>query len=142
MATTALGLMFKTIASDLISGRFTFNKQGYDFCILTMGASLSSFAMQLTSNIDLFPGIGTLTGFSPSTTADVLTQRRVILFLVFLVSTAMSFLTAYISRLIRESEETDDQLKKVKAPQALSLLNYLLGMGLFGAYLLILITKG
>jgi hypothetical protein len=98
LTVTALGLVLKTIFGDLVAGEFHYYKHGYDFCVITLGASLSSFSLQLVSDKDLFPGL-------PSTgplaivaiiATNVIDQRKILLLLVFLISCVLALLTAYI----------------------------------------------
>ena len=44
---TGIGLALKTVFGDLISGEFEYHKHGYDFCIVTLGATISSLSLQL-----------------------------------------------------------------------------------------------
>lgn len=132
---TMFGLLLKTVFGDLVAGEFNYYKHGYDFCIITLGASLSSFAMQLVSKHDLFPNlpktgpINVLASVAP----DVIDQRRILLLLIFAASCFLALLTAYIGRHIKEGQTAGAAL--------LSGLNFILGSALLSIYVLILITK-
>jgi hypothetical protein len=130
---TGLGLILKTVLGDMISGEFEYHKHGYDFCIISLGATISSFSLQLTSDKDLFPGLSS-TGPLAIISSDVLEQRRVLLFVFLLFSYTATLLTAYISKAIKEPD--------TKFKNALSLINFSIGSALLGVYVLMLITKG
>jgi hypothetical protein len=133
---TGLGLVLKTVFGDLISGEFEYHKHGYDFCVVTLGATISSLSLQLTTDKDLFPGLpstGPLS-FLAGVSGDVLVQRRMLLFLFLLLSCVVALLTAYISKAIKDPN--------TRFKNALSLINFSFGSALLGAYVLMLITKG
>lgn len=133
---TTVGLIFKTIFGDIVSGNFQYHKHGYDFCIITLGAALSSFSLQLTSENDLFPNLPTIGPWSilAAVTPNTLDQRRILLFLVFLFSCLGSLLTAYIVRAIA--------VPSTKFKNVLCLINFVIGTALLGFYVLMLTTKG
>lgn len=126
----------KTIFGDIISGEFKYHRHGYDFCVITLGASISAISLQLLSTIDLFPGItpsGWLGKILVSLTNDPATQRLILLFVILLWSCFGALLTAYICKAIRN--------KKTKYKDLLSCINFSVGTGLFGIYIFMLITK-
>jgi hypothetical protein len=129
---TSIGLVLKMIFGDLISGEFHYYKHGYDFCVITLGASLSSLSLQLVSHKDLFPGISS-TGLIAAITPNVVDQRKILLIIIFLIACLFALLTAYIGRHIKDP--------KTKCPNCLSFINFVLGAGLFGYYVLLLISK-
>lgn len=133
---TVVGLVLKILFGDLASGGFEYHRHGYDFCIVTLGAALSSISVQLTTDRDLFPGLSGLSALLRINlvTKEVITQRIFLLVAILLASCILALLTARISSAIREGN--------AQFPNLLSLLNFVLGVGLFGVYVLILITKG
>lgn len=137
LGATAIGLVFKLILGDLGSGKFDYHKHGYDLCIMTLAASLSGLSLQLTAERDLYSGIpatGWLRSGLESLTTDPKSQSTILLFGVFLLACILSLITARILMSIREDG--------VKGKNYLSLLNFLLGAGVFGIYIWMLITKG
>jgi hypothetical protein len=129
---TAGGLVLKIIFGDMVSGKFEYQKHGYDLCIITLGAALSSLSLQMVTQDDLFPGLQDFFGLG-TITANVQSQRTILLSIVFLVSCIMSLITARIGMAIREDT--------TKGKNYLSLINFALGAGVFGAYILMLVTK-
>jgi hypothetical protein len=136
LAITAGGLVFKILFGDLISGKFEYQRHGYDLCIVTLGASLSSLSLQIMSDHDLFPDLQQARVFAglASISPNPVSQRIVLLLGVFLLSCIMSLVTARVGMAIRE--------ETTKGKNYLSLFNFLMGAGVFGAYILMLITKG
>jgi len=136
LAITAGGLVFKILFGDMISGRFDYQRHGYDLCIVTLGASLSGLSLQIMADHDLFPDFpktGVFAGLA-SLSPNPVSQRIVLLLGVFLLSCIMSLVTARVAMAIRDDS--------TKGKNYLSLLNFLFGAGVFGAYILMLITKG
>jgi hypothetical protein len=133
---TAGGLVFKILFGDMISGKFEYQRQGYDLCIITLGASLSLLSLQITSDHDLFPDLpkARLLTVIASLTPNAISQRILLLLGIFLLSCILSLVTARIGMAIRQ--------EKTKGKSYLSLLNFVLGSGVFGTYILLLITKG
>ena len=135
LAISAVGLLFKIVFGDMITGKFDYQRHGYDLCIVTLGASLSSLSLQIMTDHDLFPDLAKakilapLLSFAPNPVA----QRVSLLMGVFLLSCIMSLLTARIGMAIRE--------ESTKGKNYLSLLNFVIGVGVFGTYILMLITK-
>jgi hypothetical protein len=133
---TAGGLVLKILFGDMISGEFEYQRHGYDLCIVTLGASLSSLSLQIMTDQDLFPGLQNARVFAglASVVSSPISQRIVLLFGVFLLSCIMSLVTARVGMAIKKDS--------TKAKNSLRLLNFLIGSGVFGAYILMLITKG
>ena len=133
---TAIGMLLKILLGDLASGEFQYHKHGYDFCVVTLGASLSGASLQLVAGNDLYPGLSRMTSWLglDKLTHDTVSQRLSFLILTLLVSCLLAFVTARISRAIKD--------KNASYPGLLSLLNYVLGVTLFGGYVLVLIAKG
>jgi hypothetical protein len=100
--------------------------------LILLGASLSSLSLQLVSHKDLFPGISS-TGLIAAITPNVVDQRKILLIIIFLIACLFALLTAYIGRHIKDP--------KTKCPNCLSFINFVLGAGLFGYYVLLLISK-
>jgi hypothetical protein len=136
LTVTAVGLIFKILFGDVISGEFLYYKHGYDFCVLTLGASLSSFALQLVSEKDLFPGLKGNSFLEPIAhlTDDTKSQRLILLGLVVLTSCLIALLTARIGKSIKEGTARFSNL--------LSAMNFTFGCGLFAVYVMMLISKG
>ncbi len=133
---TWVGLMLKLFLGDIISDNFEYHKHGYDFCTLTMGTALSMFSLQLLSDGDLLsklPPTGFLAAFA-FVSPDPWKQHTVILALLFLAACLASFGTARISRSVNDP--------RTRARALLAGLNFALGSGAFGTYLLLLLAKG
>ena len=79
---------------------------GYDNCIMTFGAALTAVVLQLTSKVDLFPGLGSSRplSFVSSLVDDTLHARSVQLFLLFGGALVATRLTAAISGAVRKAK--------------------------------------
>lgn len=135
LTVTWLGLSFKLLFGDVITGKFEYHKHGCDLCILTMGTALSMLSLQLISKADILPGIpGTgLWSLFTVFSNDVVKQRIALLVALFIVSCFLAFLTALISRAVGDPA--------TKGKNLLSLMNFGIGSSTFGAYLFLLIAK-
>jgi hypothetical protein len=100
---TWLGIAFKFLVGDLVSGDFDYLKHGYDLCLISMGGALSVLAVQL------FLDHGTLPGVEKSTIAPLLVEisdkaakrQMIFLVIVFLACCCATFLCASINRGIK-----------------------------------------
>jgi len=135
---TAGGLSLKTLFADSAGNKLQWSKVGNDYCTIAFGGVLTSFAIQIVSHTDLFPGIGNITvikdipAFSKSASANRSAQLMVALILAMI----FMFFAAKISASIKAAEA------KGRERPTLSLLNGVLGATLLGSYALILISKG
>jgi hypothetical protein len=132
---TGGGLLLKALVGDVASGEFLWHKYGYDNCILTFGSCLTALVLQLTSKSDLFPGLSTvplLRGI-PADVSDPAHARDIQLFVFFFVVLIATLLTAKISGAIRESGTVGKSW--------LAAINWVVGLFIFGVYLLVLLTK-
>jgi hypothetical protein len=126
----------KTIFGDIASGGVEYHKQGYDFCVMTLGASMTSLSYKMAGGEDhlsyqYLPWLESLVGRlnnSEETRGDFIVLVSICLFSLFL-----TLLTARISKAVRENE--------TKLSNTLQLLNFILGSGLLGFYILLLLTK-
>jgi hypothetical protein len=135
MTVVTVGLALKIVFGDLVSGQFLYYKHGYDMCMMTFGASLSNVSLQLLADHDLFPGISTSGPLSAFLIGpDHVSQKRNMLLILFILTILGVALTAYIARAITEPD--------TKGKDFLSLLNFALGSGFLGIYVLTIITKG
>lgn len=129
-------IAFKTLFGDLALGRFDYHKHGYDFCIITLGSSMASLGMQIVSDEDLFSGLpsmfpmGLIEKLAPG---DYFSQRVILLLLIFFASSILALLAAGNSRSILN--------ETAKNTWSLSLLNFILGTGIFGFYIFLLIAR-
>jgi hypothetical protein len=133
MLVMTLGMMFKILLGDLVVGGFRYYKHGYDMCILTFGALLSHLSLQLSSNTDLFPGLNTGAIWGSLPGENPVAQKQIVLFLLLVLSLVGTAVTARIVRAI--------DMDGTKAKSLLSLLNFLIGSGLLGVYVLMLVAK-
>lgn len=135
LAVTWIGLGFKIFLGDLASGKFHYHKHGYDFCLTTMGAALSTFALQMLSDKDLLPKISSspMWPTPAGTLAESIRRSDDVLGALFIVASLFALLTASICR---EIEQPDTKWKSV-----LSGLNFSIGAGAFAGYLLLLLGK-
>jgi hypothetical protein len=132
----ASGLVFKILCGDAATGKFEYHKHGYDFCIITMGAAISSLGLQLTSANDIFHGLpdnGIFALIAQMSPDNVVLQRMALLLVVFLLSSVFALLTGGNSRVISDGKTT--------VPNLLALLNFVLGVGIFGFYIFLLVAK-
>jgi hypothetical protein len=140
LGAAAVGLMLQTVMDDFISGESSYHRHGYDFCTITLGASLSSLAAQLITDQDLFPGLArtkfmTMVQSLRQTNRSGVPEKTdfvIVLASIFAMSCATSILTAYISKAV------EDPATKFK--NGLSIISFGIGLALFGWYILMLIT--
>lgn len=132
---TTIGLLFKLMLGDIATGEFQYNKHGYDLCVLSMGATMSSLSLQLITEINLFPGIRAtgLLQFAQLFTDNPVKQNRGLMSVVFIFSSFAALLTARISRAIK--------FDPTRGKNLLSLINFSIGAAMLGWYVLILVTK-
>lgn len=135
LAVTWVGLGFKIFFGDIASGKFQYHKHGYDFCIATMGASLSLFALQMLSNEDLLPKISSSKVWPapPRSIEEAIRRSDGVLGAIFIAACLLTLLTASISR---EIETPTTKWKSV-----LSAMNFSIGAAAFAGYLLLLLGK-
>ncbi|MCP5133686.1 MAG: hypothetical protein H6976_08795 [Gammaproteobacteria bacterium] len=133
---STLGILFKLLFGDLATGEFQYHKHGYDLCVLSMGATMSSLSLQLVTDINLFSGIQSTSPIllAKTFTNDAIQQSRVLLFTVFLFASFSTLLTARVSKAIR--------FDSTKGKNILSLLNFSIGAAMLGWYVLILVARG
>jgi hypothetical protein len=133
---TWVGLGLKLLFGDVITDKFEYHKHGYDFCIVSMGALLSTLSLQLLTDKDLLPGIQTTGPFGVFgvLSPNIVIQRATMLTALFLLSCFSALLTARVSRAIGDPSTQGKNL--------LSLLNMFVGVVVFATYLLLLISKG
>jgi hypothetical protein len=130
-----VGLVIKSLIGDVVAGEFLFYKFGYDNCVLTFGALLTAFALQLTSTVDHFPGLDNIAIIKHMTfvASDPISQRLCQLFsLLFLALVSMIF-TGKLAAAIKHDNPDGKNF--------LSFLSSVLGAVLLGIYVLVLITK-
>lgn len=133
---TAFIVSIKTIFGDLVAGEFHYHKHGYDFCLTTLGASMTALSLQVITVQNLFPGVSHFV-FTPYLVTFTDSDKAIAiayLVLILIVSTFATFLTARISKAINHDSP--------RAPDLLALINFSIGTGLIGLYILLLITKG
>ena len=140
LGAAAVGLVLQTVMDDLISGESSYHRHGYDFCTITLGASLSSLAAQLITTQTLFPGLDRTSLMTLVQSIRQTTESRspdqtdyvLVLASIFAMSCVTSVLTAYISKAV------DDKATKFKS--GLSIISFGIGLALFGWYILMLVT--
>ena len=128
LSVTAGGLIIKSLIGDTIAGEFLFYKFGYDNCVVTLGAVLTAFALQLAAAEDLFPGLGSVA------ILNSIPDRSIQLLFLFLIALVATLLTGRIAAAIKNDNPS--------GASVLSLLNALIGIVLLAINVLILITKG
>jgi len=136
---TALGLVIKTLMNVISGGDLFFYKFGFDLCTLSLGATLTSFSLQLssTSDHDLLANAqidGTVFSFVhhlPVQTAWQ--QHNIILATLFVGSLVCSLLTALITKAIKKDNPF--------MPNALAGLNTVIGLILFAVQIWLVVVK-
>jgi len=133
---TVVGLLVKSFIGDYAAdGDFRFDKFGYDNCTLALGAVLTAFALQIQSTNDLFPGMSSVPVLSAlPLPGDLAAQRKVHLFVFFGLAIVAALVTASVSRNVKKAKASDRGLS--------TFVNSIIGVGMLGAYVLILVTKG
>ena len=133
---TACGLIIKSAVGDVVAGEFQFYKFGYDNCVMTFGAILTAFALQLASSTDLFPGLSSVVGLKsiPQIRSDPAGNRCVQFFVFLLLALVGTLVTGRIASEIKAG--------RARGPDLLSSVNTGIGTFLLAVYVLILITKG
>jgi hypothetical protein len=125
---TAAGLIIKTLIGDTVAGEFLFYKFGYDNCVVTLGAVLTAFALQLAAAVDLFPGLSSVP------VLESIPDRKIQLLFLLLTALGATLLTARVAAAIRNDNPACGRL--------LSLLNAVVGVIMLGVYVLVFITRG
>jgi hypothetical protein len=129
------GLVIKSLIGDVVAGEFLFYKFGYDNCVLTFGALLMAFALQLTSTVDHFPGLDSLYIIKHMTfiASDPISKRQCQLVSLLLFALTSMILTGKLAAAIKHDNPDGKNL--------LSFLSSVLGAFLLAIYVLVLITK-
>lgn len=133
---TGITISMKTILGDFISGEFMYHKHGYDFCIVALGTSMSGLSLQILADKSLFPGLQHAPFISFVSQNITSAENVAIAYLSFIliISIFATLLTARISKSINHDSP--------RFPDLLSILNFSIGSGIIGMYLLLIITKG
>jgi hypothetical protein len=132
---TGFGLILKMyIADRATDGEFLFYKFGYDNCIVTFGAVLTAFALQLESTADLFPGLAAIPILNRLHLPAITALRNLQLFVLLLLALLASLATAHIAGEIKRQNGPDRGFWPF--------LSSVVGLGMLGTYVLVLITKG
>jgi hypothetical protein len=138
LAAAAVTFIVKVVVSDLAGGEFTYYKQGHDFCLLALGTSLSSLALQLTNITEPYLKALPRTGwpFDAALTASngsAVGQQLLILATIFAACLIFSLLTAIFHRDLKNGN--------TKWSSALSGISFCIVSGMFICYVLLLIVK-
>lgn len=135
IAVLLIVLMLKVAYAPLISGRFSYARQGNDLCLASLSGSIGVFALQLDQATDLLPGGRRLLkdlDFLPAHTA--VAQNLVIIATLGAVSLAAFVLTAHQIAQIRGNERSG------WAPVR-GVACYFMGMLCVLAYVVLLVIK-
>lgn len=130
-------LIVKATMSYFVAGDFQLHKFGYDNCVVTFGAVLTAFSLQLAASTDLFPGLNAtfllkeMPSFGMSNPA---LARAMQLLSTLLVTLVLMLLAAAISKSIHDRE--------IRGESILSGLNTFIGTAMLLVYVQMLITKG
>ncbi|MBW8846174.1 MAG: hypothetical protein JF607_14505 [Burkholderiales bacterium] len=65
LVAACVAMLLKLVASETATGEIEFYKFGYDSCITTLGATISAGAIQLYSDVDVYPGMAKI-GYLPT----------------------------------------------------------------------------
>ena len=132
---TGVGLVFKMVIGEFLADSFEYDKHGYDLCGVAFGASLSSFALQITSKADLFPGLPKTGWWSLFSTIspDIVIQRSLMLLGLLLLNCVGLLLTAWVCNIVKKGG--------VHWKGGLMLVNYLIGGAFLGTSIWVLLTK-
>jgi hypothetical protein len=132
-----LGLLVKSLIGDWVAGEFLFYKFGYDNCVMTFGALLTAFCLQILSpGKDLFSGMDAVIGFRsiPKVLSDASMNRCIQLLVFLLVALLTTLLTGRIAAEIKA--------KRAKGESFLAFMSTLIGLSELSLYVLILVSKG
>lgn len=147
LAATAAGLLLTMFLNHISSGVFYYHRQGFDFCIVTMGAALSSLSLQLMSETSLLnnmpPGLLSqlLASADWKQAPDGAISRDVSLLFfssMFVVSLLLALVTSQIARAVVHPSNVGRNL----IPDVLAILNYVLGVAALIGYLQMLLLGG
>lgn len=135
VAVAWVGLALKIFLADVVADKFEYHKHGYDFCTLTMGTILTTFALQALGGQDLLPLLPAYNLASDPAVAlqQTLLQRSIFLGVLFILSVLLSMLAARISRAVMDPT--------TRAPGILAFINFSLGVLAFVGYFVLLIAK-
>lgn len=136
LGATLAGMLLKTLASFAITEDVKYERQGFDFCALGVGAILSSISLQLISEKDLFPYLSASSIWRNLNvySADVRQQRLIMLLILLFVSVIFMLLSALICREIH--------VRRPWGVPFLKAISFCLGATVFAAYVNLLIGKG
>ena len=133
---TAFGLTLKLALYEYASGEFKYYKHGYDFSTITYGGVLMGLgAVQITArDQDLFPGFKALPWLRHlESISDRPGDHRIAqLFVLFLMTMIVTFITAVICKIVREQER---EPSSGKTGALYPLGNMVLGAPLLGNFL-------
>lgn len=130
---TFVGIWIKAWISFLVTKDFRYDKFAYDLSILVVGGVLTCFAVQATSQDDMFSGLSTISllGFASSFPISVSTRNAFLLALLFLGALmGMIFCAIGVS-------DTEDG----KVSETWTLLSTLIGLLLLAFYGVVLVAK-
>lgn len=133
---TGITISIKTILGDIISGEFLYHKHGYDFCVVSLGTSMSMLSLQVLTAKNLLPGLENAHFRSFLSQHITSSSNITIVYLSFLliISSIATLITARISSSINNESP--------KFPNLLSIINFIIGSVIIGMYLLLIISKG
>jgi hypothetical protein len=132
----ACGIIFTTLVGTTSAGGFHFHRQGVDYCKATFGTALSAIALQIlylddASQPSLPPYIAqAMKPLTPYVTA----QRLILYILVFIIGLMAAWWTSHNSSIISAGTTV--------APAFLSLVNLMVGIGVYTMYVIFLVLKG
>jgi hypothetical protein len=132
LVAACFAIIVKLVANETATGEFEFYKLGYDYCVTTLVAVITVLAIQLSSPVDLFPGLASMP-WPATLRSQVPTQTRTTQLIIFcLIAWLVTWVTARMCRDI--SEEEDKRIPK-------AILSAVVGVFLLSLYALLLAAK-
>ena len=128
-----VGILIKAGISFLMTKDFRYDKFAYELTVLVMGGALTCFAVQVTSQDDIFSGLANISflGFVSSLPVSIAVQHSFLLALLFLASLGWMVFSA-----IGVADTEDDKVSSLWTLTAV-----VFALMLLAFYAVVLVTK-
>lgn len=132
---TGIMMWIRTQVQQTLSETHEYHREGVGFCLVTLSALMSAFALQISTTEDLFPGAPELPpNMLPGLLSnDIASQRTALLFVLFALTVGMTLFTVNNSKAI--------QSKRTLFPIGLAILNFTSGAIILGSFVLLLVVR-
>jgi hypothetical protein len=145
LGAAVIGILINTLTGYIASGNVEVHRMGLNFCGISLGASLSNGAIQLTQNENTLPGLSAFPNwfnFAWATENDV-NQTLLFLGTWFVLSIVFGLICAAHTKTILEpGEGTILRIRINTLLPVIEALSLLYGTMLVGLYVVALVMKG